>query len=99
MPFLPDRDFVKNFTQEDDYIEGLKVAARDIQERAFYMSKKIMPDRQRQAIVVEEEDGEVIVGNTAHGSIIEEYGSVNSPAFSTMRRAVDAAHFRLKETE
>lgn len=99
MPYLPDKDFLKNFTGEDEYLEGLKVAARDIQERAFYMSKRIMPDRGRQAIVVEEEDGKVRVGNTAHGAIIEEYGSVNSPAYSTMRRAVDAANFRLKESE
>ena len=96
--YLPNPDFLRELQgEDDDYVNGLTECAQDIRERAHYVKHKIMPKKSASSdVVVEVIDGQVSVANTDHGAAIDEYGSVNSPAYSPMRTAVSAAGFRLE---
>lgn len=95
--YLPNPNFLKELQQADqEYIDGLTECAQDIRERAYYVKKRVMPNKDFSDVVVEVIDGVVSVTNTDYGAHIDEYGSVNSPAYSPMRTAVSAAGFRLE---
>jgi len=101
MSFIPNPNFLSEIRKDDEYVDGMVDAAERIADQAVRLKKQIMPKDGRtgsRSVVVEVADGEVTVGNTDSGAHIDEYGSVNSPPYRPMTRAVEAAGFRLKES-
>jgi hypothetical protein len=72
-------------------------AGNAVKERAEVEKHSIMRRRGARPIVIETEGDGVRVTNTDHGAHIDEWGSVNSPPYAPLRRAVRAAGLRLDE--
>ena len=96
--YLPDPDFQGKLEQTDEYKAGLTAIAQDIRGRAHYVTRQFMPNKDTSDIVVATDGDEVYVSNTDHGAHLDEWGSVNNPAYAPMRTAVRAAGLRLEES-
>ncbi len=72
-------------------------AAQAVRSRVEAEKHSVMPRRRSGSVVVDFDPEKVRVVNTDHGAHIDEFGSVNSPAYAPMRRAVKSAGLRLKE--
>lgn len=97
MKYLPNPNFLGELQKDDEYIDGVRKCAESIMREASAEKHRIMPNKDHSAVVVGVEDGMFYVSNTDSGAHIDEYGSVNNPAYSPMRRAVRSAGFRLSE--
>lgn len=72
-------------------------AAHAVRDRVEAEKHAVMPRQRRGSVVVEADARGVRVVNTDHGAHIDEFGSVNSPAYAPLRRGARRAGFRLDE--
>lgn len=98
--YIPNPNFEHDFIndQADDYNASLEGAAERVKAEAERFVQRIMPRNAASAFEVQVDVGEGVVRvvNTDYGSWIAEVGSVNSPAYAPLRRAVTAAGYRLE---
>lgn len=95
--FVPNPRFESEMKQTVGHRKAMVVAAGEIAS----VGRAIAPRRTgfySRRFKVGEENGEVAVGNADPFAHIIEFGSVNSPVFAPIRRAVRAAGLRLDET-
>jgi|VirMetMinimDraft_7_1064189.scaffolds.fasta_scaffold93106_2 hypothetical protein len=97
MKYLPNPNFLNELQADDEYIDGLTECAKEIRDRAWYVKHRVMVNKRFRPIEVDAADGDVYVTDTDFGAHLDEYGSVNNPAYAPMRTAVRAAGFRLSE--
>ena len=97
MSFLPDKDFAQNLMGDDDYSEGMTEVAEAIASEANSLRHRIY--REEGAVLVEEDryTGDVYVTNVDQGAAIDEWGSINNPAYAPMRTAVANVGLRMDE--
>lgn len=78
----------------------LQDAAKKSAKEVKSLKHRIMPrTRGAGSVVVNEVDGQIVLGNTDYGAHLDEFGSRNNPAYQPLRRGIRAAGFRFEESE
>jgi hypothetical protein len=95
--FRPNPNLRQELEREAAHQVALKVAAEDVAGKARSIAHRIMPAGAGEQIVVQQEGTEVVVANLAHGGHLDEWGSINSPAYAPLRRGVREAGLRLDD--
>lgn len=78
-------------------VPKLGAAAHAVRARVEAEKHSVMPRQRKGSVVVEADATGIRVVNTDHGAHIDEYGSVNSPPYASLRRGTRRAGFRLEE--
>jgi hypothetical protein len=75
-------------------------AASQAQGKAEALAHHAMPRKGQPRIKVDFDGDDVVLANTNHGGVIEEFGGagVRSPTYAPLRRGVRAAGFKLHES-
>lgn len=92
-----ERDFRSEIANETKLRQALVTAARPAAAKANELGHAIMPKGRGPAVSVESDAEGVYIVNRAYGSHLDEYGSINNPPYSPLRRGVRAAGLRLDE--
>lgn len=95
--YLPNPDFEREISGQDENKAALKEAADTVASRAETMTPRIMPRNSEAMEVSEDEDGVAVV-NTDFGGHLAEWGSRNNQPFAPLRRGVRSAGYRLEES-
>lgn len=91
--FIPNPRFLTDFVTERPYKEAMTVAVQQAAKEANRVANDIMPSGKGAEVTVEWIDGDCYLVNHAHGGHIDEWGSVNNPAYAPLRTAVRRAGF------
>lgn len=79
---------------------ALKAAAEKVGRRTkAHRRMQSSPEKYGELVVTEEDDGTVTLAATGPLAHLEEWGSVNNPAYASMRRAVASEGYDFKEAE
>jgi hypothetical protein len=98
MSFRPNPSFQAELEASIEYRRCLWAASARVAPIAEGMTHHAMLRSGHRRIEVIEQDGFVYLVNTNYCGHLEEFGSVNSPAYSPLRRGVRAAGYRLHES-
>jgi hypothetical protein len=99
MVFIPNKDFIKELEVEPEQVKALENAAEAVAEEANKLRKNIM--REEGAVLVRNDSNrfqaDVYIVNVDPGGHLDEWGSVNNPAYAPLRRAVSAVGLDFQE--
>lgn len=96
--FVPNPDLQKDLEGEDDYQSGLARVGEEIRDTAKALAP-VESGAYRDSIQVVTQDGRIYVVVTDFKGHLIEWGTVDTPAFGVMRRAVLQNGLRLAERQ
>jgi hypothetical protein len=96
--FRKNPNFEREFRADAMFGAALAAAAGAVASESRGVAHRIMPRGRGEQITVVHEGTEVFVTNQAYGAHLDEFGSINNPAYAPLRRGVNAAGFHLTES-
>lgn len=94
--FIPNPKFFTDFASERPYEVAMEGAAKRAADEAMKIRHHIMPLKgrgSRPAIEPRWIDGDLHLVNTDRGGHLDEWGSVNNPAYAPLRTGIRRAGF------
>jgi hypothetical protein len=93
--WFPNPTFLKELEVDPETVQVFEDAAGKVAAEANKLRHRIMPSQKGDGVEVRNNSTrvnlDIYVVNTDYGSHIDEWGSVNNPAYAPLRNAVSAA--------
>jgi hypothetical protein len=96
MRFRANPNLQAELEREAQFQAGLAANAQSAAAEARGLAHRIMPKNRGQDIVVEEDDGQVVIVNHDYGSHLDEFGSKQNPTYAPLRRGARTAGLKFR---